>query len=853
MKKTLFLLPAALLCLAALVACNKEKGQGDDALSYSLSLSETEITLSEAGECHLKVDYSPVGKAKVVWISSNPNVVSVSEDGLVKALVGEGEQTIQANLISLVDYQFKAKAICTVKLNTRYSAKLNRKAVTLEQNETCQLALTRTPEDVTEIVWKSSFPAAVSVSQKGLVTAVWQKDCEECVWAEVYSKGDGQLKAADTCWVSIHTPLVQNLILPVEYPKVFVLKVGTDYQLNPIIEPEEAKDVPLVYTINNEAHKEYVTVSETGLLHPIKKCPSSVNPELDIMATRNKRHFRMLLNVDDADIYPTAISLTGMKSECTKGSSFEVTMNYEPASSTVKSYTATSSNTTVATVVKTTNGFRVSPKAAGSTTITVEYATSQSAKKTKTWTLAVHAGEPSIAWNNPSSLLTEGLIVGDTFTEAATVGNLTNTNVVYSVSNSGVASVDGNGKITALSAGTVKIYAKSEADPSLYLTKTFTVYNKPSILSLTGGTGQAFVRFGGSYLLTFQLRDSGGAPCRQTSRDYSVITSGVPSSMSVSTKVDGGYIKVTLTSNRTSATETLKGSLIVRSKADNTVSQTVTVYDAMYDACDVKPFDAVHFSENGNNYDVVDGGFRGSGYFERIPTTFKSRYGDDCFALIVWVGQHKTTKNSILKSLYGLDNGRAEVHGSAVYCRDLGTEQWWSVSPKNDRDAVFYSSQYWSYWPDGVYSDGPETDDNGTRGWDISAAMKYYNHHANSSKWRVLPILCIEDNAPQLADSPFHGGWYLPTSGEWYRMLTCLGGDLTKEQTRVKINEWLNKMSGAVPINGSSAYWSCQEAEDNPLQEAVYMLGNDATESGKKPARTADKHENYHVRPFIAF
>ena len=26
MKKTLFLLPAALLCLAALVACNKEKG-----------------------------------------------------------------------------------------------------------------------------------------------------------------------------------------------------------------------------------------------------------------------------------------------------------------------------------------------------------------------------------------------------------------------------------------------------------------------------------------------------------------------------------------------------------------------------------------------------------------------------------------------------------------------------------------------------------------------------------------------------------------------------------------------------------------------------------------------------------
>ncbi|MBQ7518071.1 MAG: hypothetical protein IJU13_06585 [Bacteroidales bacterium] len=67
----------------------------------------------------------------------------------------------------------------------------------------------------------------------------------------------------------------------------------------------------------------------------------------------------------------------------------------------------------------------------------------------------------------------------------------------------------------------------------------------------------------------------------------------------------------------------------------------------------------------------------------------------------------------------------------------------------------------------------------------------------------------IEEQAPQLAESSFHGGWYLPTSGEWYRMLTC--------------------------------------------QEAVYVTGAQATKSGTKPVLTADKHDTKYVRPFIAF
>ena len=98
MKHSLLFHSAALwVLLTVSAACNKEKGQGEDALDWHVALSETAITLSESGECQLTADYAPADKSKLVWQSSNPKAVSVSEDGLVKALMGEGAQSADYN------------------------------------------------------------------------------------------------------------------------------------------------------------------------------------------------------------------------------------------------------------------------------------------------------------------------------------------------------------------------------------------------------------------------------------------------------------------------------------------------------------------------------------------------------------------------------------------------------------------------------------------------------------------------------------------------------------------------------------------------------------------------------------
>lgn len=88
MKKTLsLLLPAVVLCLVALVACNKEKAQGGDALGYRITLSETSITLSEAGECKLTADYSPADKAVVMMGAQ------ATESGTKPVLTGDKHET----------------------------------------------------------------------------------------------------------------------------------------------------------------------------------------------------------------------------------------------------------------------------------------------------------------------------------------------------------------------------------------------------------------------------------------------------------------------------------------------------------------------------------------------------------------------------------------------------------------------------------------------------------------------------------------------------------------------------------------------------------------------------------------
>ena len=754
MKKLIVLaeMMAAFLLMPVAAGCKKEEPIRDDVITYSISLSQKSITLSEGETYQLKAEYTPFGKSVVQWKSSNDKVVSVTEEGLVSALIENGQETVTAELYSLDGLKLKAKATCEVVLKTFY---------------------------------------------------------------------------------------VKDILIDAKIP----LTIGHDYQLQPTIMPEEAIGTPLSYQVVSGG--DYVTVSSTGLVHPKAEGKAKV-----WIKAQDARGYTMetLLEVSSEPVYPTALAMKDFVTETVKGKSFEVGLDWTPVSATVRNYSVSSSNTSVATVSKTSSGFKVNALKAGDTDITVTWESKGKTDNTLSRALTVHADEASIAWTtDPSSWTSKGLIVGETARLAAKVSNLNDVSVVYTSSDGSVASVTASGTVSAVGRGYARITARSGANPELVLfSDLFFVYGKPSQIGLTGvGESGLFVRFGGSRKISFQIRDASGYASRQ---DWTLsLSQPSGTNMGWSWSQSGNTIEVAFSSSRTSASATLKGSVTISAKNYSGVKTSFDLYDAMYGADDIKPFDGLRISNMGNCY-VYEGGYRGSGYFE---SSARSSSFSRSTALIVYLG-NRPSERSLLKSLKGI---AGECHGFAVCYKSLSRRAWW-VKEQNEGDAVKLSSLYKGFWSDqGMVV---PTTNTGVYGYEITAGEKYYNHQLSSKKkdYTVLPVSALEDADSGLPDTdPSAGtnsGWYVPTSGEWYKMQTCIESGATIAETMAKIGEYLKAMGGTA-IADTGHYWSCQEYKDDPDGNAVYMTGLNATKSGDYPTLHDVKQKENYVRPFIAF
>ena len=159
---------------------------------------------------------------------------------------------------------------------------------------------------------------------------------------------------------------------------------------------------------------------------------------------------------DNNDVAVTGITLSESSITLVAGGeTATLTATVTPDNATDKTVTWTSSNTGVATVE---DGV-VTPVAEGSATITAK-----AGEQTATCTVTVQAAGSTIAVAgitlNETSLT---LHVEDTETLTATVtpNNATNATVTWSSDKTDVATVDGNGKVTAVAAGEATITAKA--------------------------------------------------------------------------------------------------------------------------------------------------------------------------------------------------------------------------------------------------------------------------------------------------------------------------------------------------------------------------------------------------------
>lgn len=124
----------------------------------STQLNKTKIQLQKNEVFTLKVKGN---NKNVVWKSSNPSVIKVSNNGKVTA-IKNGSAKITAKI------KGKNKLICYAKCVKNITL-LNKKKITLHKNESFKLKVYGTMK---KLDWKSSNPTVIKVTKNGRVTAL---------------------------------------------------------------------------------------------------------------------------------------------------------------------------------------------------------------------------------------------------------------------------------------------------------------------------------------------------------------------------------------------------------------------------------------------------------------------------------------------------------------------------------------------------------------------------------------------------------------------------------------------------------------------------------------------------------
>ena len=177
---------------------------------------------------------------------------------------------------------------------------------------------------------------------------------------------------------------------------------------------------------------------------------------------------------------PTSVSLNKTALTLDVGKSYTLTKTVSP-SNAVTSYTWSSSNTSVATVDG--NG-KVTAKKAGTATITVKTANGKTASCNVT-VQAVQTVPTSVSLNKTSLTLD----VSKSYTLAKTVSpSNAVTSYTWSSSNTSVATVDSNGKVTAKASGTATITVKTSNGKTATCKVTVNL-PAPQITGLANTTG----------------------------------------------------------------------------------------------------------------------------------------------------------------------------------------------------------------------------------------------------------------------------------------------------------------------------------------------------------------------------
>ena len=319
------------------------------------------------------------------------------------------------------------------------SVTLDKTDLTLDVNDKATLTATVNPNDATNktVTWKSDKPEIVEVDSNGNVTA------KAAGTATITATADGK---SASCKVTVNGQPATVPVQSVELNQTTLeLKAGNTATLTATVNPESATDKTVTWT----SDKPEIAAVEGGTV------TAKAEGTAIITAKAGDKTATCTVTVAKADVAVESVTLDKTSLDLKTGDNTTLTATVNPESATNKDVTWTSDKPEIAAV----EGGTVTAKAEGTATITV---TTVDGGKTATCKVTV---TPKTVPVSGIQVQGKGVIyVGDTTKLTATItpDGASNKAVTWDSQNKDIATVDQQGNVKALKAGTATITATAQ-------------------------------------------------------------------------------------------------------------------------------------------------------------------------------------------------------------------------------------------------------------------------------------------------------------------------------------------------------------------------------------------------------
>jgi uncharacterized protein YjdB len=418
-------------------------------LAQRVAISPTNPSVAQGASVTLDakvVDQTgaPIDGGPITWSSSAPSVATISATGVATGMSG-GNATITARSGTL-----SGTAALTVAAAPVASVSIAPGSAALNIGGT--VALTATAKDANGqalpgrvMAWSSSNPVVASVSNQGVVTAIATGS------ATITATSEGK---SATAQVNVNSPApvpVQSVVVALN---ASTLDVSQTTQAAATLFDAQGRVLTGRVVAWSTADDEIATVSPAGVVTAV------ATGTVTITATSEGKSGAATLTVNPSAPAPVAsVGISISPASIGANQTAQATVVLKDAAGNVltgRSIAYKSSNTGVATVSAT--GV-VTGKSAGSASIT---ATSNNKSASATITVTTGSSTAPVAdavVSAPKSIIAPGESVQLTVVARDAQGNVLTRPVVWSSESPGVATVDQNGKVTGVAAGSTNIWA----------------------------------------------------------------------------------------------------------------------------------------------------------------------------------------------------------------------------------------------------------------------------------------------------------------------------------------------------------------------------------------------------------